>query len=75
MASIIQVFRKPLAKIITRAVLYGLTSWLGVSAAQADEPATKVAEGVAALLLLIATGLLDRWHHKKDTDLDENSMP
>lgn len=62
-----ELFRRPLTKVLTRAVLYGLTAWLGLAAADATEPAETIAGGVIAALFLASAALIDRWHHRKDT--------
>jgi len=64
-------YRKPTVKIITRVILYGLSALcakLGVSAAQAQDAATAIAEGVASLLFLFIGALIDKWHHRRDTN-------
>jgi len=71
MQMIQEMMRKPLAKILTRAVVYGLGALLavaGVQDAQAEAAglAAPIAEGLAGAILLIAGALLDRWHHRKD---------
>lgn len=66
MNKIVQFSRPLVVKVATRAILWGLISGLGMSATQAEEPATAAAEGIAAVLLAIAAFLLDAWHHKTD---------
>lgn len=58
--------RKPLVKILSRAVLYGLTAWAGMTAVEADEATMQIASGLAAVVAFVAGAMLDRWHNKKD---------
>ena len=64
---IIGFFRKPLTKIITRAVVYGLTAWMGLTAAEAEGAGVQLAAGLGALACLGIAAIVDRFHHKKDT--------
>ena len=66
METIKKFIRKPLAKIVARAIAYGLTTWLGVEAANAETNAAAAANGVVAAVFFLAGALLDLWHNKKD---------
>ena len=71
MAQLSDVLRKPLVKVITRLVLYGLAAILaklGADAATSESAsaAEAIADGVVSAGLLVAGAALDRWHHRKD---------
>ena len=66
---LIKFFRKPLAKIITRIVGYGLAALfgaLGLKANGMSEPAEQIGFGLAAVILLVVTGYIDKKHDKAD---------
>jgi hypothetical protein len=67
MDTLVKIARSYVGKIITRSTLYGLTTWLGVSAANASDTATVFGEGAAALLCAVAAALVDKWHVGQDT--------
>lgn len=67
MQQIIQLIRRPAAKILTRLTLYGLTAWWGMEAASAEMPAEMIGSGLGAVVAAIAAVLVDRWHHRADT--------
>ena len=69
MNQIADFIRKPIIKIVTRAVLYGLTALLGALAidkAEAVGPAAAIGEGLGTVATLVVAGLIDKWHNKKD---------
>jgi len=68
-----QLARRPVVKVLTRLVLYGLVAvfaWAAgegvVGADQLRLPAEAIAEGLASLVFLGLAVVLDRWHHRKD---------
>jgi len=68
-SEVLEQFRKPLVKILTRLILYGLTvlcGYLGLSGEEVETTTGQVACGVASLIFLAVAQQLDRWHHKKD---------
>jgi uncharacterized membrane protein YqjE len=61
--------REPIIKILTRLILYGLTSlfaWIGVT--EAETTITQVASGLAVLIFLGVAQYLDRLHNKWDRE-------
>jgi len=67
---IIELLRKPVAKIITRLILYGLVALfakLGIDKANANETATALGEGLTSLVLFTLAAWIDKKHHDKDT--------
>ena len=71
MKLVVQVIRKPVVKVLTRAILYGLMALFAALSVEtyADEAAPvaeALAEGVFAVGCLIAGALIARWHHRKD---------
>jgi hypothetical protein len=55
-------------------VLYGLAAIVGLlgiqdlaASPEAAEEAAGIGESLAALVLLVVAGLIDKWHHKQDT--------
>jgi len=64
--ALIDLIRKPLVKILTRGILYGMTTWLGMEAAAAQETSTQLSAGAAGLIFFAIGALVDAWHNKKD---------
>ncbi|HUU91632.1 MAG TPA: hypothetical protein VM238_10515 [Phycisphaerae bacterium] len=61
--------RPLVVKWATRGVLWVMTTWLAVgaaNAAQAEQTAGAIAEAIGAVACLILSLLIDRWHHRKD---------
>lgn len=66
---IIVLVRKPLTKIITRLVGYGLVALFGsfsIEASETEASAEAVGSGIVSIIILIASVLIDWWHHKQD---------
>ena len=68
-----QLARRPLVKVLTRLILYGLVAvfaWAAGENAVAEDqlrlPAEAIAEALASLAFLALAVVLDRWHHRKD---------
>ncbi len=71
MEKLIPLLRSPIGKIVTRALLYcilPLLAWLGVDASGVDAEVAKIADGVSMIICFCLAGLVDRWHHRKDTE-------
>ena len=72
MKEVLPLMRQPVAKILTRLILYGLVALfgqLGVEQFEAGNEAAALGLAGADLLLLVVGVLIDRYHHKKDTAL------
>jgi len=61
--------RAPLVKILSRIIGYGVGSLLGaigIESMEKDSVSLGLAQAVTALIILVATGIIDKWHHNKD---------
>ena len=61
--------RKPLVKILTRLIGYGLgTAFaaMGLKSMETESVTVGLAEAGASLAILVIAGLIDKWHHNKD---------
>ena len=66
---IIVLVRKPLTKIITRLVGYGLVVLFGsfsIEASETEASAKAIGSGIASIVILFASAAIDWWHHKQD---------
>jgi len=68
MEKAIETIRKPIVKIITRWVLYGLSALLGQAAFIKTENFEEAVQTIiAAIVTFLLAAIIDRWHHNKDT--------
>ncbi len=77
METIINFLRAPASKIITRAILYGLTAIfakLGIDAAEASGPSAAISDAVVTVLFLVLSAIVDRLHHNADTKPQVGTM-
>jgi len=58
---------RPLAvKWLTRGAIWLLTAKLGYSALEADSEAVALGKAGAAIVCIVVSLLIDRWHHRQD---------
>lgn len=63
---IIETVKYPLAKIISRAIMYGLTAILGARAIDAQGDVESIGSAVAAIVLLLIAGGIDVVLNRRD---------
>lgn len=68
MEPITAIIRQPIIKISTRMILYGLTTYLGMAAVEAEEAAVQLGTGGGAVIVFLIGALIDKWHNKKDRE-------